>query len=302
MYFNKKDTLQLGFLAQDMWDRCGVVNTPGAMQVLSPVGSLSDISFENACHSAAQTYIDKKVFLYWSGGLDSTAVFLLLRDYLKQDQLTVLYTRASLKEYPGFFEKQIEHKYKSILFDAREMPLITEKYCQQGVIVTGEIGDQVFGSGWFIDADKEVLQKPWKDFREGVFLAIPNIEQSTLKAPQKIENVSELLWWLNYSLKYQYVQLRMLLDNQASKLNENIFHFFDTKNFNDYAVSTPMKVKMPGYDRKNYKYPMRELIAKLSGDTDYAFNKPKVRSWGVAHNQPIATAVDTNWVRYYEGV
>lgn len=96
--------------------------------------------------------------------------------------------------------------------------------------------------------------------------------------------------------------MRMLLNNTASKLNDNIFHFFDTVEFNNYAVSTPMQVKIPKYDCRNYKYPLRELIAKLSGDNDYAFNKPKVYSWGGAYSAPLATAIDTNWNRHYENI
>jgi len=299
MYFNEKDTLSLGFIAEYMWDRCGVVCPPGSMQVLSPIGVISSITFEQACHNAAKTYANKEIFLYWSGGLDSTLVFLLLREYVHPSQLTVLYTQASLEEYPGFFEKHIAGVYKSKLFTVGSMATMTEKFCQEGVIVTGEIGDQVFGSGWFIDADKDVLQKDWKSFRDGIFLTIPNIEQSIAKCPQKITNIATFLWWLNYTLKYQYVQIRMLLDNKSSILNTNIFHFFDTPDFNSYTVSNPMQVKMPGYDLKNYKYPLRELIAKLSGDNDYAFNKPKVRSWRGAPPSSIANAIDTNWTRYY---
>lgn len=302
MYFNKKDTLQLGFLAENMWDRCSVLCPTGTMQLLTPLGVVSNVTFEDACHTAIKAYTDKQVFLYWSGGLDSTAVFLLLREYLRPDQITVLYTEASLQEYPGFFEKNIEGVYRSEFFTPDLMPLITEKFCQEGIIVTGEISDQLFGSGWFLDADKDVLQQNWKQFRNGIFLAIPNIEQYISKCPQPITNVAELLWWFNYSLKYQYVQMRMLLDNKTSKLNQNIFHFFDTKEFNDYAVSTPITDKIPGYDVKNCKYPLRNLIAKLSKDTDYAFNKPKMNSWGIRHKQPIATMVDTNWNRHYESI
>lgn len=300
-YFNQSHMMNLGELASSMWDRNRIIFKDSPIKLLMPVGQLSTVSFEDCCEKRAKelALLNKKIYVLWSGGLDSTNVFLCLREVLPKENLAVLYTKASLKEYPNFFESNILNIYESYEFDMDTMWMAVEKYCQQGILVTGEIGDQLFGSSWI---DKETpTNTDWKLFKNGMLLNIPNFEEFVESCPHKLENLSEVFWWMNYSLKYQYVQVRMLLDNKKTILNKNIYHFFDTKMFNDYAVSTPLAEKMPNFDKKNYKYPMRLVIEKLSKDKDYAYNKPKVRSWNsVFKYTKLATAIDTNWTRYYE--
>jgi hypothetical protein len=176
--------------------------------------------------------------------------------------------------------------------------------CNNGLLVTGEIGDQIFGTVLFIGKDNNSLTQPWENFNNE--LALDETYQRFVTAcPQKVTNVAEFLWWVNYSLKYQVVQCRMMLNNTSSILNQNLFHFFDSKSFNDYAVSTPIEIKMPGYDTNNYKKPLRDVIYNLSNDATYAYTKPKVRSWVPTHgrfsSRKYAIALDTEFKRYYPG-
>lgn len=299
-YFNQSHMMNLGELAGSMWDRNRIIFKDSPIKLLMPVGELNSVSFAEACEDRAKELasLNKKIYVLWSGGLDSTTVFLCLREVLPKENLAVLYTKASLEEYPNFFESNILDIYESHEFDMDTMWIAVEKYSQQGILVTGEIGDQLFGSSWI---DKEApTNTNWKSFKNGMLLKIQNFEEFVESCPHKLKNLSEVFWWMNYSLKYQYVQVRMLLDNKTTILNENIYHFFDTKMFNDYAVSTPLVEKMPNFDKKNYKYPMRLVIEKLSKDKDYAYNKPKVRSWITKFKYTkLANAIDTNWNRYY---
>lgn len=302
-YFNKVKNIGITFLGDIVKDRCNTIFKNDSVKLITPIGKLANHDFETICHETAQNFSKHdKIFLYWSGGLDSTAVFLLLREYVKKEQLTILYTKNSLIEYPHFFENNIANKFNSVCFDVDKMSQTTECFCKLGIIITGEISDQLFGSVLFNHSTSDTLKTKWDSFKNGIFLSIPNINEFVDKCPQKIDNLAELLWWFNYSLKYQCVQTRMLLDNKSSKLNENIFHFFDNEKFNDYAVSTSINLKMPNIDVKNYKYPLRKVIYNLSKDENYAFNKPKVASWIQSDLKNVATAIDLNWTRYYENI
>lgn len=298
-YFRKKSTINLGTLAEYMWDRNGVVTPNSDIVLITPIGKVSNVDFLTSCEKRGQELatLGSKIYLLWSGGLDSTTAFLILREALRASQLAVLYTADSLTEYPGFFETHIEGTYESHRFSMTTMAQTMEKFCKLGIIVTGEIGDQIFGSAWSTVGTEQELKANWKDFKGGTLLRIPRVEQFVESCPRTIENALDVLWWFNYAMKYQYVQMRMLLDNTSTQLNKNLYHFFDTSDFNDYAVSIDSGTRMPGFDMKNYKYPMREVIYKLSKDKEYAFNKPKVRSWN-ANGNPVAGAIDTSWVRY----
>lgn len=300
-YFNKKQTINIGGLADYMWDRSGVI-TPGTDIVpITPLGSLGSIDFATACEQRAAelAQIGKRVFILWSGGLDSTAVFLLMREVVPREDLVVLHTKESYEEYPGFFEGNIKEIYENHLLPMEAIGAAIEKYCQDGIIVTGEIGDQVFGSMLFMTLHKDQLSQDWRCFNNKSFYRIPRIDEFVNHAPQNISTVADMLWWINYTMKYQYVQLRTILNHNQSILNINVFHFFDTKEFNDYAVSIPMEEKIPNYDMKTYKMPMRKLIHKLSNDSEYAFNKLKIPSLGGINTNKNAIAIDTNWNRYY---
>ena len=309
-YFNSKQMLLMPFFAEsNMWDRSETLTPNTSIQCLTPIGQYSNnLDLNNICLTRAKELADialaqdKKLYVFWSGGLDSTSVFLALREVVSPKHLGVCYTEASLEEYPGFFESNIKDVYETKLFSMNCIWEAVDFACLNGIAVTGEIADQLFGSVMFINKTPNELQAPWQQLDQA--LAVNERVNNFVSAcPIKVENAAEFLWWFNYATKYQNVQTRMLVDNTHSVLNKNIFHFFDTKEFNDYAVSTSLEEKIPGYNNSNYKKPLRDFIFKISNDKDYAYNKPKVRSlvpvYGKYSRKRIAKTIDLNWVRGY---
>lgn len=292
-----------------MWDRNQIIEPDARMKLLMPIGELVqptniyDLCMERAVELALLVQnTDKKLHIFWSGGIDSTLVLMCLREVLPATKIVVLYTGDSLTEYPGFFEQHINGTFETFEFSMGTVWKAIDFACQKGIAVTGEIGDQVFGSVLYLNGDSDWLMQPWQNFDSGL-AADDSYQEFVAACPQKINNVAEFLWWVNYSMKYQLVQCRMMLDNTSSLLNENLFHFFDSKAFNDYAVSTPIEEKIPGYVLEAYKKPLRDVIYRLSNDATYAYTKPKVRSlvpvYGRFSHRKIAAALDTDWNRYY---
>jgi hypothetical protein len=313
-YFNTSYMLPYSdtFKAGALWDRNKMVvnNASKRIELLTPVGQLVDSPdlYQICMDRAVELYslvenTDKKIHVFWSGGLDSTVVLLSLREVVPANKIVILYTQDSLTEYPHFFEKNIQGVYETFEFTMSSVWKAVNYAIENGIAVSGEIGDQLFGSVSFEDKTKETLMSNWQDFAPEL-ADIEGYQNLVAACPQKLTSTAEFLWWANYSLKYQLVQCRMLLSTTDSILNVNLFHFFDNKGFNDYTVSTPMGLKMPNYDYAAYKQPFRDLIVRLSGDEHYAYNKPKVRSlqpkYGRFSIRRVAKAIDTNWKRYYK--
>lgn len=297
------------FAQASMWDRNEIITPNTQIQLLTPVGelvqpaSIYDICMNRAIELAALVQnTDKKIHVFWSGGIDSTVVLMCLREALPANKIVVLYTPESLAEYQGFFEQHIQGTFETFKFSMGTIWQAINHACENGIAVTGEIGDQVYGSVLYLDRGKDWLKQPWENFNESL-TASEDYQKFVQACPQKITTTAEFLWWVNYSMKYQLVQCRMLLDNTVSELNKNFYHFFDTKAFNDYAVSTPMEDKMPAYELEAYKKPLRDVIYQLSNDATYAYTKPKVRSlvpvYGRFSQRKRAFAIDANWKRYY---
>jgi hypothetical protein len=310
MYFyNVGELVSIPTLANNLWDRTGVV-TPNTQTVaLTPISAATNAkAFACICQERAEELAnlvkgtDKKLFLFWSGGLDSTAAFLLLRAAMPKGKLAVVYTEHSELEYPGFLDSNIRGAHETIVLDRFASWRTVKECCEKGVVVTGEIGDQIFGGSHCLRLSQEELQKHWTTYNP-LFTKSKLINSAVENCPRRINNVAEMLWWLNYTLKYQYVQIKLLLDNEVSILNKNLVHFFDSAGFNDYAVCADVTDKMPRFEIKKYKLPLREVIAELSKDNVYAFNKPKIPSlwkdYGRFSRSLVAKTVATDWVRGY---
>lgn len=297
------------FFEQNMWDRTETLTPQTSIKVITPIGEIcTPLSVDEICRLRADEIAkiskdqNKKIHVFWSGGLDSTTVFLSLREVVDKDRLVVMYNKASLEEYPGFFESNIQGVYETYELSMSSLWTAVEYACTNGIAVTGEIADQIFGSVMFMGRSPEELQQPWQSF-DNKLCSDVRIQNFVDACPSKISNMAQFLWWFNYAAKYQNVQVRMLVDNTVSKLNDNIYHFFDNKYFNDYAVSTAIEEKIPGFEMKNYKKPLRDVIYKLSNDYEYAYTKPKVRSlvpiYGKVSAKKVAKAINLQWERSY---
>jgi hypothetical protein len=309
-YFDKSQMLYIPlFCENNMWDRTETLTPNTSIKCITPIGAMSNsLTVDQICMLRAQELAsvaniqNKKLHVFWSGGLDSTTVLLCLMELLPKDGLVVMYTKASLEEYPGFFEARVKDSFASYEFSMACLWGAVEHACNNGIAVTGELADQMFGSVMFMGKSVSELQAPWESFDDGL-CKLEKVHNFVQACPTQVNNVAEFLWWFNYATKYQNVQMRMLVDNTVSKLNNNIFHFFDTPEFNSYTVSTPMEVKIPGFSTDNYKKPLRDVIYALSKDADYAYTKPKVRSlvpiYGKYSRKRIAKTIDLNWERSY---
>lgn len=286
-------------------DRNGVLPTHPDMVTLRPIGKLlpSLPSFADIMESRAVEVINvagnRKIFVFWSGGLDSTGVLVALMKNCPLDQLVVVMSETSVVEAPVFFERYIKNKIQIRWMEHGIVAPHMRAGIAEGIVVTGEIGDQLFGTVNFDFLPDEKLYGPWRD---GISIGgYEQYEDFVRACPRELENYADFLWWSNYSNKYQYVQMRIILEVKNSILEQNTFHFFDSSDFNDWALTAPISLKFPDMNRKKYKLSLRNYIYEYDGDLSYFENKEKERSLRFYHGRFSRLGqfdmITTNWER-----
>lgn len=289
------------------FDRTRVLFDCKAIEPIIAIGTYGDtLPFDTICDDRAQLIAakaksaGKRVAVFWSGGIDSTLALVAIRKVAPDSEITVVLNEYSIKEYPWYFEQL---RCSDVVFawvsraDAIDQlaSMITDH-----VVVTGELGDQAFGSVKYKSfPDYSDLMKPWDSFLNvSDKAAMEKFEHFVAACPAPIKTVKEFWWWISYALKYQGVCFRMLGAAWDAVLEEHVFHFFHSAQFNDWAVSTPMEEKFPGIDERKYKQIAKDYIFKQTRDADYQLNKLKevsLNDISSARGVPLVRWVATDW-------
>lgn len=278
------------------------------IEVITPIGKLCQPkSIEEMCFNSAKNIVHKsnnqKIFVAWSGGIDSTIALTELMKITCKDQIVVLLNGNSILEYPDFYNNHIKGNYETRPFSFYSDDTLKE-CIKEGVVVTGHITDNLFGEPHLYQVvPEEKLKQSVDNFLKDVDKNSKNLYINLIKScPRKLIDLKDFFWWMNYTLSYQFEQLCVLLELENMILNENLFHFCDTDSWNDYAVSTPAEKKYQGYDYRNFKMPLKKHLYKFTKDDEYTHQKIKVFSWrkyrdisDSVKNKPIY--ITTKWQR-----
>jgi len=128
-------------------DRTGKFNILNMTYSPIPIVGSWNKDFEECCMSRAKEFwkMNKPITLFWSGGIDSSvALISLLESKNNTDILNIRYTKSSIEEFPEMWEKLIKDKNNPI----HDKDVIDKELFEDHDIIkiTGECGDQVFGS------------------------------------------------------------------------------------------------------------------------------------------------------------
>lgn len=253
----------------------------------APVAGMGDLLKRRATEIRRRAdAAGKPVRLFWSGGIDSTAAACaLLQTYVDAPQrLEIVYTRESISEYRHFHRRHIAGHPS-----ARRVSNLREALNDRAILCTGEHGDQLFGSMKAMNLRWSDLQAPWQDsfprilrrqLRRAVRAdtALRYLEPQIRACPVPLDTLFDLLWWLNFSLKWQSVSLRLFADGFSGTwaLREQCEHFFRPEPFQLWALANPDKRIKD--DWRSYKWPLKQEILNFTGDRRYFERKLKVPS------------------------
>ncbi len=230
----------------------------------------------------------KKIQVLWSGGIDSTVALIALTQNQKKANLyptlEVLLTMHSINEYPLFFNKFI---LSQIPFKPVAAP-ITDFVDEGALIVTGEHGDQLFGSdkllplienGLAFQAYEKVLpiylMNKFKNQRKSKIL-IDYLQPLIQACPKPVHSMHDLFWWLNFTIKWQQVALRLAVfsgKKDTKAFAEQFRHFYASTDFQKWSLAG-REAKMIK-DLASYKLPAKKYILNYTNDLNYFSKKSK---------------------------
>lgn len=284
-------------------DRTGTINFPFSTKSLFPMPQFRPMkkSFEEICIERAQELhkraedLGTKLYVFWSGGIDSSLLLVSLLKNASPEQkknIIVLMTEESIAENPNFYRDHVHGKLNTE--SATMFPyLLGSKH----LIVSGECNDQLFGSdmaGLLINKfSPSVIHQPYnrdmffKFFNENANNAdITNfcldlLERLKAGAPIDIATNFDYLWWINFSLKWQSVFMRILSYTSSRNISavnttyvgRNYDQFYGTEDFQLWSMNNlDKRIKD---DWKTYKWVCKDIIYDYTKDADYRDNKIK---------------------------
>ncbi|MFL2435377.1 MAG: hypothetical protein ACJ0IZ_02550 [Verrucomicrobiales bacterium] len=255
-------------------------------EIASPRPNIDEIMLQKA-----QEILDlakernQKILVLWSGGIDSTAALLALLELCGEDSpdiITLGSSHGSFVEFPEFGSYLIEQKFKILPMVHPVSKHLPKDY----IVVTGEHGDQLFGSDKMLPlVDAGLGDMSYKKYLP-LFMAeklgdtkqvndlMEYLEPVIMKCPFVITDICQCLWWLNYVLKWQQVSLRIPV--WSGKSVKPIFnqcqHFYRGEIFQQWSLA---------YENKNpqkidkYKLELKEFINERFECENYFLRKTK---------------------------
>jgi hypothetical protein len=229
----------------------------------------------------------RRISVLWSGGIDSTTALIAIMKAAEardcRDRVRVLLSHSSVHEYPGFFLRHINGAYR---FRSVTHPIA--EFLNPAVInVTGEHGDQLFGSQLLESYVRRGLGGV--DYRDILPLVILErlgnprsahrveryLEPVIAAAPVPIRTLFDCMWWLNFSLKWQDVTLRLSVfrGDETCAVYGSLRHFFRDERFQAWSLANGAERLPPGWTR--YKDLAKQYIFAFSGDQAYYRHKEK---------------------------
>jgi len=238
----------------------------------------STISFEELCFRRAEELyrMNKRIYLKYSGGTDSTVALLsIIRSWPSQDvkdRVFLLATEDSVDEFPEFWP-ELEVQFNNKLHDSREEP---SYFHENGIIVNGEVGDQLFGSSMIQLVPFHTSRKPWRDVIHKVLwedhlrwpeLLLNRYEKTLEYCPFPIKTLFDFLWWLSYTNKVQNTYLRDMTLSTLKTYTKCVYPFFLTEYFLRWSLDNhDLKIEN---SIKSYKPEAKRFIEKYTGFNEH---------------------------------
>ncbi len=287
-------------------DRTETIEIPFKVRSMFPIPTFRPMgkTFEDICNERASELLvraenlEVSLCVFYSGGVDSTLVLIsLLKNATPKQKmnLTVLLSEESIYENPNFYRNHICGK-----LNVEPSNMFPYLFGTKRLFVGGEFNDQLFGSNLMKRlVDKHgpsIIHQPYnqdlllKFFNRGVknnefinfYLDI--FERLRDVAPVNITTNQDYLWWINFTLKWQSVFMRMLCytaPRNVSNIDESYVttyynHFYGTEDFQLWSLNNQDKKIKDSW--KSYKWVCKDIIYEYTKDADYRDNKTKNQS------------------------
>lgn len=266
----------------------------------------------------------KNVYVFWSGGIDSTLVLAaILKHWTKDEleQLIIICNEKSIAENPLFYNKYIYNKLKTVSTD--QFYKNETKFEQHSLYVSSEVADALIAYSEIKEFDqaypglykqsykkhsKEIIQY-WGDdrfARDSYSILIKSLDKNNIQ----VDTVYDLLWWINFNwgfdleVYYMLWQYSLLPEGFPAQqfLTRNVFDWYKIKEYQQWSISaigTQQKIRDT---ITTNKYAYKKYIYDFDKNLDYFLYKEKEpstpRNKHLHHGKKVV-AVDVDWNIYY---
>lgn len=252
----------------------------------------ADVSFADASdlRSSQVAEIVKQdtnlpIYLYWSGGIDSTAyVSAVMRNWSKDllDRCVIKLTHSSINEHPIFYNDHIRDKFQTkSVYDFESW--------DKGYYINGDPADglwlqaNILKQAWkttleptvmndnFWDTRNEFLASKLTDYMYEYLLAF--IKRDSELADFPVITTADFFWWMNFSLQYETMIYKHLWEpndclqgdlSTIEAFQDHIICWYDSIEYQQWSMQSQMRrTKFDPKQLNSYKMEAKEYIYKF---------------------------------------
>lgn len=260
--------------------------------------SFSEIT-DRRCRDLRASRFDRPWVVYYSGGIDSTGIVCSILKNLPKadlDNITIACNPSSIYENPKFFFTHIQPNFR--LLSSAE--IIDRETSDRYYYFNGEPADQLFAGSiaqsmalrnpealsknCVTDPDDLITyigQKVDPDF--GIWYyetVLENLQSSDVP----VETYHDFFWWTFFNHSWVSVKFRLMLiaawdrTGSARPYLENFVNWYDTEDYQRWAMVSNTIGKKYGADVGEYKKTARNYIYQFNKDPYYHRFKTKTSS------------------------
>lgn len=243
----------------------------------------------------------RQIAIFWSGGLDSTALLVSLLKNVKlcDNNLIILMTQVSINNNKRFYTKYIKNSLKHIVYEHAEYKqIIANQIKNNCIFLSGSMGDFIFGTDiihkkfphyYYLDW-KLALYYMYKNKKSNVYNLNYNVNEiindhitiyqnyfNTIGV--KIELFCEFVWIINLTLAQEHDRFVNLTDNYMLK---NYYAFYYESKFNEWSFRNYKNIRKHHiyYEPQYFKLALKNLIFDFDHDITYYNTIHKLPAFG----------------------
>jgi len=285
----------------------------------------TEVTDARALDLLAKSKSYKNIFLFYSGGIDSTMILCaILKNWSKDDlaKVTIVMNQHSIDENKNMFTDYISGQFAIVNTDE----YFTEcKINNDTLYITGSLGDPLmadenntnrynelypncYNRPWITNIDSLIKYFAIRSDPVTAQYIIDSVIQSLAKCNFEVETVYEFFWWISFNWGwdidiFQSVWYWKLAENADTQqfLEDNHFIWLNTVDYQDWAINTIGTKLMMGDNIRMSKFSMKKYIYDFNQDNEYFANK--VREGSISKNKSLITTIfcgiDSNYNIYY---
>jgi hypothetical protein len=286
------------------------VNTVGqAMPVYDPNFQLSWHEITDQRALQVQDLVEnhnKKIYVQWSGGIDSTCIVVALLKNLDRaclDQVTICYTYDSVMEYHWFYEKHLipnvrlqdlnqqtldlQNTDNAILIDGQTADCLTMSMAPSLDVNMSVRNSQLLVESWrtrpdtLIDYLAKVTQS--RDFAVWYY---ERVKQSVESVAVPIETYFDFMWWagFNYDWVYQtfcqWFYIQRLPNFSWQEFSKKYMPWYTSADYQRWSMKNVGAWSKHGNTLSSFKRDAKKYCFDYTHDEWYSNYKTKVSSRG----------------------